>query len=147
MNLSNQKRIAADVLGIGLNRIVLDPENAEQISEAITREDIRILIHKGIITAKPTKGNSRFRYRKRQIQKTKGRRKGHGKRSGTEGARGGKKTAWMQKVRAIRDELKKMKQDGDIDKSFYRKLYRQVKGNLFKSRRHLREHVKRSESG
>lgn len=147
MNLSNQKRIAADVMGVGTNRIHINPDEMETVSEAITREDIRILVHKGVISAKPKIGNSHSRHRKRLKQKSKGQRKGHGKRSGTKGARTDKKGAWIQKVRAIRDELKKMKLENKIDDSLYRKLYRQVKGNLFKSRRHLKEHVARLKSG
>ncbi len=143
MDLKSQKRVAADILGSGVNRIRIDPEMLEDVSKAITREDIRYHISTGAISAKPEKGISRGRLHKKAEQKKKGRRTGHGHRSGSKGARMGKKEAWMRKIRAIRDELKKMREKRDIDSSEYRKLYRQVKGNLFHSRRHLREHVER----
>jgi len=143
MDLKGQKRLAADILGVGVNRIKIDPEMLEDVSKAITREDIKYHISTGAISAKPEKGISRGRLHKRMEQKKKGRRKGHGHRSGSKGARTGKKEAWMRKIRAIRDELKKMRESKDIDSSGYRKLYRQAKGNLFHSRRHLREYVER----
>ncbi|MBI2419008.1 MAG: hypothetical protein HYV28_14135, partial [Ignavibacteriales bacterium] len=46
----------------------------DEIKEAITKIDIRNLINQGIIKGKPYVGTSRFRARKRLIQKRKGRR-------------------------------------------------------------------------
>jgi large subunit ribosomal protein L19e len=143
MDLRGQKRIAADVLGVGVNRIKIDPEMLEDVSKAITREDIRYHISTGAISVRPERGVSRGRLREKLMQKRKGRRKGSGHRSGTKNARTGKKEAWIRKIRAIRDELRKMKENKEIDISEYRKLYRQAKGNLFHSRRHLREYVGR----
>ncbi len=143
MDLRGQKRIAADVLGVGVNRIKINPEMLEDVSKAITRDDIRHHISLGAISAKPKQGISRGRLHERLEQKDKGRRSGHGHRSGKKGARVGKKERWINKIRAIRDELKKMKENKEIDTTVYRKLYRQAKGNLFHSRRHLREHVGR----
>ncbi|WP_394335340.1 50S ribosomal protein L19e domain-containing protein, partial [Methanolobus psychrotolerans] len=40
-DLSNQKRIASEVLGCGLHRVWLDPEASADIAVAITRADIR----------------------------------------------------------------------------------------------------------
>ena len=143
MDLKGQKRLAADILGVGVNRIKIDPEMLEEVSKAITREDIKYHISTGAISAKPEKGISRGRLHKRMEQKKKGRRRGPGHRSGTRGARMGKKEAWMRKIRAIRNELKKMRENKEIDTSEYRKFYRQAKGNLFHSRRHLREYIAR----
>ena len=141
MNLTSQKRLAAEVLGVGVNRVWIDPERLEDVSKAITRDDIKHYIANGAIAAQEKKGISRGRFKERLIQKKKGRGKGHGRRSGTKGARTPKKEVWMKKVRALRDELKKMKKERKIDESSYRKFYRQIKGNLFHSRRHLREHI------
>lgn len=141
MNLSTQKRLAAEVLGVGVTRVWIDPESVEDVSKAITRDDIRYYIANGAIVAQERKGISRGRFKEVTIQRKKGRRKGHGSRSGTKRARTPKKEVWMRKVRALRDELKKMKNENKIDESSHRKFYRQIKGNLFHSRRHLREHI------
>jgi len=143
MNLSNQKNLAARSMGIGINRVYFDPERISEISEALTRDDITHLINIGAITKKPKHGISKGRYNKKALMKRKGKHKGHGHRSGTKKARNPKKEAWIKKIRAIRDELKKMLSSKEINKSTYRKMYLQAKGNLFHSRHHLREHIER----
>jgi large subunit ribosomal protein L19e len=137
MNLSVQKRIASQVLNCGVNRVWLDTERSEEISMAITREDIRKLIHRGIIKKRPEKSISKVRTRKRTLQRKKGRRKGYGKRKGTANARKSKKARWMQRIRPLRRELKKMRDSRYIEKNVYRTLYRMSKGGAFRSVAHL----------
>jgi large subunit ribosomal protein L19e len=143
MNLRNKKKLAADIMKIGVSRVRVDPEQQEDVSKAITRDDVRHQIATGAITEKPEKGNSRGRFRAKLAQKKKGRRKGAGRRGGTSAARRPGKEAWISKIRAIREELRKMKDDKEITVAEYRRYYRQAKGNLFNSRRHLRELVGR----
>ncbi len=141
MNLAVQKRIAAEVLNCGVHRVWLDTERAEEISMGITREDVRKLIHRGLIKKRPEKATSRVRARKRTLQKRKGSRKGQGKRKGSANARFSKKTRWMQRIRPLRRELKHMRDSRYIDRSVYRKLYRMAKGGAFRSVHHLKTYV------
>lgn len=141
MNLSTQKRLAAEILDVGASRVWIDPAMADEVSKAITRDDIRHYISRGAIVVEEKKGNSRGRFRKKAAKKAKGRSRGHGKRTGKKGARTPKKEAWMNKVRALRDELKKIKEEKKIKDTEYRKTYRKIKGNLYHSRRHLREQL------
>jgi len=143
MKVESQKRMASELLGVGISRIRIDPKSVEDISKAITREDIRDQIKSGNISVKTEKGNSRGRFRIKSKQKEKGRRKGYSHRSGTKKAREPKKRAWIRKIRAIRDEIRKLKAEGKIDKRSYRGLYMQAKGNLFHSRRHVRDHIEK----
>ncbi len=143
MNLLGQKRIAAHIMKVGKTRVKLNPEKLEDVSEALTKEDVRALIKSGAIIKRPASGNSRGRVRAKNAQKKKGRRRGGGKREGTKKARNPPKKKWMNKIRAIRDELKMMREQKEITASEYRKLYLQAKGNLFTSRRHLHEHIER----
>ena len=140
MNLSYQKRVASTVLKCGVNRVWIDdrPEVQERISEAVTREDVRLLIVQRFIRKHQKKGISRGRAKAAAIQKSKGKRKGHGSRKGHGGARTPKKEAWMTKVRALRKELTSIKNDGAIDASQYRKYYRRINGGVYNSRNHLR---------
>ena len=48
-SLSNQKRLAAEVLGVGESRIWLDPDKVTDVANAITREDVRGLIKDGTV--------------------------------------------------------------------------------------------------
>jgi large subunit ribosomal protein L19e len=146
MNLKSQRRLAAKVMKVGQNKVRFNPERIEESLEALTTDDIRSLVKSKAITKKPKRGVSRGRARLKAAQKAKGRHKGQGKRSGTKKARTPKKRLWITKIRAIRDELKKMRESKEITASEYRKLYLQSKGNLFQSRRHLREHLERMRS-
>ncbi|MGB9201751.1 50S ribosomal protein L19e, partial [Methanobacterium sp.] len=44
MNLTTQKRLAADILKVGVNKVWIDPETVEEVSRAITRESVKQLI-------------------------------------------------------------------------------------------------------
>ena len=138
MKLTNQKRIAAGILKIGMNRIIFDEERLKDIKEAITKEDIRELIKEKAITIKPKKGISSFRSKKRKIQKRKGRRKGPGSRKGRRKARIPKKKEWMNKVRTQRKLIKLLKNEKLIASKTYNMLYRKIKGSFFRSRRHIK---------
>ena len=63
MKLDIQRRIAAKILKVGETRVWIDPDSAEEISKAITKEDIKGLIAQGLIKVKPKKGVSKGRVR------------------------------------------------------------------------------------
>ena len=106
MNLTTQRRLAADILKVGLNRVWIDPEQIEEVSRAITRDGVRQLIDQGAIKAKPQTGISSYRSKKIAAQKKKGRRKGKGSVKGAKYARTPKKQAWMSTIRALRTDLR-----------------------------------------
>jgi len=140
-DLANQRRLASKILGCGLDRVWLNPEASEDIASAITREDIRGLIEKGIIKAKPIKGVSRGRARALAAKRKYGHCKGHGSRKGKKGARTPKKEMWIKKIRALRRRLKELRAEGALDKSVYCRLYRKAKGGEYRSVAHLNSHL------
>lgn len=142
MNLKMQRRLAAEILKVGLDRVWISPEALEEVSGAVTREDIRKLIRDGKIKAKQEKGISRYRARKLAAQRAKGRRRGHGSRKGAKYARYPKKQRWMSKIRAIRRKLRELRDSGKIDKRIYRKLYLLAKGGVFRSKAHVDYYIK-----
>ena len=141
MDLKNQKRMAAEILKCGENRVWIDPDKIEEVAECITRADIRTAIASGQIKAKPKNGTSYGRIRYAQGQKAKGKRKGPGSRKGTDNARVSDKRKWISTIRPIRDELKQLRADGKITPSVYRLYYRRAKGGVYKNRRNLRMHM------
>lgn len=141
MDLKNQKRMAAQILKCGENRVWIDPDKIEDVSECITRADIRTAIASGTIKAKAKSGTSRGRARYAMGQKAKGKRKGPGSREGTFNARVPEKRRWISVIRPIRDELKALRAEGKITPSVYRMYYRKAKGGVYKSRRNLRMHM------
>ena len=74
MNLSYQRRVAATVLKCGVNRVWIDdrPEVQERISEAVTRDDVRLLIVQRFIRKHQKKGISRGRAKAMAVQRSKG---------------------------------------------------------------------------
>lgn len=75
MKLSTQRTIAAKLLKVGKGRVWIDPNREDDVSLAITREDIRNLIHEKVITAKYEKGVSHVRARKIKEKKENGQKK------------------------------------------------------------------------
>jgi len=132
-DLGSQKRLAADILDVGEGRVWLDPEEQEEIAEAITREDIRDLVDQGIVRAKGTQNNSRGRARKRNQKRSYGHKKGQGTRKGKAGARESRKDSWVSRIRAQRKRLKELREEGTIDRTQYRELYNKASGGEFDS--------------
>ncbi len=140
-DLSAQKRLAADVLDVGKNRVWFDPEQTDEIVDAITREDIRDLVDRGIVDAEPKQGNSRGRARERNEKRAYGHRKGPGSRKGTDGARQGRKEQWTDNIRAQRKLLKELRESGELSPGEYRELYSEASGGEFRSVRYLRNYI------
>lgn len=124
----------------GKKRVKLDPDSLDLIDDAITKASIRGLIQQGVIRRKPTRGVSRGRFRARRKRISK-RGRGQGSREGASGARSGKKTLWVTKVRKLRGYLKFLRDKGHITGDVFRDLYKQVKGGQVRSVRHLKDIV------
>jgi large subunit ribosomal protein L19e len=134
MSLKGQRRLAADLLGGGLNRVWIDPEENDRVQSAITRDEIKKLIREGRIRLLPKTGVSRGRVRARS-----GRRKKAGSRKG--GQNPGKE-AWVLKIRAIRRHLRWLRDKRQLAPGGYKTLLAMAKGGAFRSRSHVDEYVK-----
>jgi len=123
LSLRNQRRLAAQILKVGANRVWIDPQRLEDVEVAITREEIRKLVHEGAIRAAPKKGVSRVRAMVLHEKKRKGLRKGPGTRGGSNRAKITKKHAWMQRIRVLRRKLREWRANRVITEGAYRQLY------------------------
>ena len=141
-DLKNQKRLASVVMKVGQSRVRIDPDRNDEVAGAVTRADIRKLVDGGVITAVQKTGVSRGRGRKLDQQKAKGRRTGPGSRKGAANARRPRKESWIMRIRAIRDELRVLREKGAIDAATYRDYYVRAKGGQFRSRNHLKSHMR-----
>ncbi|MEM3700045.1 MAG: 50S ribosomal protein L19e [Candidatus Bathyarchaeia archaeon] len=144
-SLKSQRRIAAKILKVGQNRVWIDPNRMEDAETAITREEIRKLIHEGVIKPLPIKGISHSRARILHEKKKKGRRRGVGSRSGAAHAKISKKDVWMSRIRALRKRLRELKANKTITESTYRKLYRMASSGRFSSVADLERYLKAHE--
>jgi len=138
MILKLQKKLAAAVAGCSPKRIVFDPARLEDIKEAITKTDIRLLIGDDTIKVLPKQGVSRVRANKIQLQKSRGLRRGQGSRRGKASARTPGKQTWVKKIRALRRFLSKILEAKLITHDVYRDMYKRAGGGFFRSVNHIK---------
>lgn len=140
-DLRNQRRMAASILKCGTHRVWMDQDRLDEIARAVTKDDVRVLIHGKAIVSRQKKGISKGRKKYAMEQKKKGRRRGQGSRKGAKFARFPRKKQWIQTIRPLRRYLKQLREDGAIDPSTYRRYYRKAKGGEFRNTRHLKTHL------
>ncbi|PSQ59091.1 50S ribosomal protein L19e [Halobacteriales archaeon SW_7_71_33] len=140
-DLTAQRRLAADVLDVGENRVWFDPDEQGEIAEAITREDVRELVGEGVIRSHEADGNSRGRARERDEKRSYGHRTGHGSRKGAKGARQDPKEDWQERVRAQRRRVRQLRDADEVSADEYRELYGMIGGGEFRSVERLENYV------
>ena len=138
MSLVSQKRLAAQLLKVGATRVWVDPEDTDRVSSAITRKEIRKLIHEGSIRKLPMVGISRGRKRIRKQELLAGRHKGPGS---IKGSKGHGKRRWVLRIRSIRRRLRGLRDKRFMTTQVYRKLTLMAKGGAFRSAAHLDEYI------
>ncbi len=140
-NLSSQRHLAAEILKVGENRVWIDPERLYEVELAITREEIRKLIHEGAIRRLPEKGVSRARARISH-EKKKGKGRGQGSKSGSSSAKTSRKKAWINRIRALRRRLRELKANRTITQTIYRQVYKMAGSGRFESIHEMERYLK-----
>ena len=137
VNLRTKKLLVSRMTGVGLKRIKFDSDHLDDVADAITRDNIRSLITANTIKIKQFTGTSRGRARLKKIQKRK-RSVKQGSKKGTKGARAGKKSAYIIKVRSLRYRLKIAKDRKEITNKEFWNIYKKIRGNTVRNIAHLR---------
>ena len=137
MSLETTKKIASRVFDCGVTRVKI--VKGDEAKDALTADDVRELVKTGAVMIVPVKGVGRGKARRKQSRKAAGRRRGEGSRKGAAYSRTSAKSLWMRKVRAQRKVLKMIK--SSIKSGSYRKVYRMIKGNLFRSKKQLTQYL------
>ncbi len=138
-----QRRLAAEVAGVGLNNVKLPPDYLDEIRDALTREDVRKLIEEGKIIIEKKRGISTSRTKiRRKNRRLKGEGRKSGSKKGGKNARSKQRQMWIARIRKMREYLRELRDNGTIDSSTYRLFYRKAKGGTFKSLADLRNALK-----
>jgi large subunit ribosomal protein L19e len=137
MRLESVRRIASQVMKCGESRVkILETTDA---LKALTRDDVRSLISRGVIVSTPKVGVGRAKAQFRLKRKHLGRRTGPGRRKGTAYAVLSRKKRWIQKIRSQRRLLAGMK--SKLVPGAYRRLRAMAKGSAFTEKRHLKSFI------
>jgi len=121
------------LLKVGTNRVWIDPDRVEDVEVAITRAEIRKLIHEGAIKQWSSRGVSRSRAQVLHLKRKKGLRRGPGTKEGSARASITKKDAWMLRIRTLRKKLREWKENRVITEGAYRQMYLAAGGGRFGS--------------
>ena len=142
MSLKSQRRLAAEILKVGESRVWIDPDRMDYVESAITREEIRKLIHEKVVKVLPERGVSRARAKVLAEKRKKGLRRGPGGKSGSARSKISKKKAWMNRIRPLRKRLSEFKNSRAITVSTYRKLYDMSESGVFESKSDLERYIR-----
>ena len=120
----------------------IDPGRMDDVEGAITRDEVRKLIHEKAIISMPQKGVSRSRAKIIRAKKSKGRRSGPGSVTGAGYAQVTKKQAWIIKIRSLRRKLRELKATRTITEDTYSQYYRMAGSGRFQSIAELERNLK-----
>ncbi|PIN93544.1 hypothetical protein COU54_02590 [Candidatus Pacearchaeota archaeon CG10_big_fil_rev_8_21_14_0_10_31_24] len=131
MKLDKKKSLAIKTLGVGKQRIIFNTERLSEIKEAITRQDIRDLVASKAITILPIKG-------RRTIQRRTTRRRA----GSIKKVVNSRKRDYMTRTRKLRGYIAELRKQEKIDYESYLKLYKEIGAGRYRSKAHLKEHIK-----
>ncbi len=140
MSMRFAKRAAAYILGRGESSIRIKPDAFKEVSEALTKDDIRRLIKDGKIYALQEKHNKSARSKMLKIARSEGRSRGTGRRRGSRKTRSGR--PWEKKIRSQRRLLRELKAMKKLDTKTFNEYYRHTKGNQYANKATMLLHMR-----
>jgi large subunit ribosomal protein L19e len=130
MTIQTVRRLAADIMNVGQNKVKIKPDGLKEAEGALTRSDVKGLIEKGIVTKDKPQGRASTR---------KLGRKGHGKRKGHPLSH---KDVWMVKIRSQRRLLAMLVSGSILKKESKRDIYKKLKSGIFRNKKAMLVYLK-----
>ena len=131
MSLERKKSLAQRTLHVGKNKIFFVPEHIDEIQKAITKQDIRELLHEGAIIVKERNGRRTIMRKKRK--------RGQGKIKKTIINR---KRNYIIITRKCRAYLKTLKINKKISLENYSYMRKKIRTKSFSSLAQCKEHIR-----
>lgn len=131
MNFKKKKSLAVRAFNVGRDRIIFNSERLDEIKEAITKQDMRDLLASGAISIRDIKG------RKAVVGRKTRRRAGSVRKKATNS-----KTLYVILTRKLRNYISELRYHEKLSTEQYGKLRKEIRAHLFKSKAHLKEHLK-----
>ena len=135
-----QRRLAAEILGIGRNRIWFDPLRLSDIQQALTRSDILELVDDNAIKEKYSDKTPEKFSKEKTKSKTKHKRKGRGTASIRKKIKV-RKRDYIIRIRKIRKYLKGMRDKNKMSREEYHSLRKEARSGKFTDLRRLIEQI------
>ena len=129
--MKNKKVLASRVFNVGANKIIFNPSRLNEISEAITRQDMIDLHNAGAIIISEKAG-------RKKVEKRKRRRKDGNFRKIVFN----RKRDYIIITRKLRNYLFELRKQKRIDDEKYQEVRRKIKTRNFKSKAQLKEYLK-----
>ena len=130
MTIATVRRLAADIMNVGENKIKISPDGLKEAEGALTRSDVRGLIDKGIVKKLPPQGRASTK----RVGRT-----GRGRRRGTPISH---KDVWMMKIRSQRNVYHMLVESGALKQESKRAVYSKIKSGMLRSKRALLIYLK-----
>lgn len=131
MNLRKKKELAAKTLGVGKSKVSFVKSRLEEIKEAITKQDIRDLVHDGAISIKPAFGRRKATRGKKRKSVGNVRKKIKGR-----------KRKYLILTRKLRRHLAEVNKQGKFTIEQVKEIRRRIKNKEFKNRSGFIEYLK-----
>ena len=129
MNLSKKKKLAANTLKVGKERIMFVKSRLEEIKEAITKQDIRDLCKDKAIIIKDIKG-------RKQKKKKKSKSTGNIRKKVKT-----RKKDYATLTRKLRNYVKELKNQGKLSENEVKEIRKKIRNKIFRSKAHLKEQI------
>ena len=130
MNLQKKRSLASRTLGVGKDRILFNLKRLNDISQAITKQDIRDLFSQGAIMVREIKGRTAV------LTRSPRRRAGSVRKKIKNS-----KSSYVIITRKLRSYIKELKNQSKISKEIYLTIRKEIRAHNFKSKAQCKERI------